>query len=106
MAIEKTLKSGRPTLDSATGKAINWDIEVTFKDGDFERDYSYSKDVTDLNKESSQFTKSDLLGYAPAVLDEVFAHHKLVSSGGYTPPTTTDNEFDIDSLSSGESRRD
>jgi hypothetical protein len=106
MAIEKTLKSGCPTVDSATGKAIRWDVEVTFNDGDFERDYSYSKDVTDLNKEPSQFTKSDLLGYAPAVLDEVFTHHKEVSSPDYVPPTSTDNEFDINGLSSGESRRD
>ncbi len=106
MATEKTLKSAFPTINTESGKAVRWEIEVTFKDGDFERDYTYSKDVTDLNKEPSQFTKSDLLGYAPAVLDEVFAHHKEVSSPDYVPPTSTDNEFDIDSLSSGETRRD
>ena len=99
MATQKTLKSGRPTVDTATGKAIRWDIEVTFKEGDFERDYSYSRDVTDLNKEPSDFTKSDLLGFAPVALDEVFAHHKEVSSPNYVAPTSTDNEFDVNSLS-------
>lgn len=101
MATVKTLKSGRPTVDTATGKAIRWDLEVTFTDGDFSRDYSYSKDVADLNKEPAGFTKAELLGFAPAVLDEVFAHHKEVFAGEYTPPTSTDNEFDLDSLAAG-----
>ena len=101
----KTLKSARPTVDTATGKAIRWDVEVTFTDGDFERDYSYSKDVADLNKEPTAFSKAELLGFAPAVLDEVFAHHKEVFSGDYVAPTSTDNEFDINSLASGNAKR-
>jgi hypothetical protein len=95
----KTLKSARPTVDTATRKAIRWDVEVTFTDADFSRDYSYSKDVVDLNKEPTAFSRSELLSFAPSVLDEVFAHHKMVFAGDYTPPTSTDNEFCLDSLS-------
>jgi hypothetical protein len=87
MATVKTLKSARPTVDSATNNAIDWNVEVTFTDGDFTRDYSYMKEVKDLNKPVEGFTKDELLGFAPAVLDEVFAHHKMVSAPGYVPPT-------------------
>jgi hypothetical protein len=104
MATTKTLKSARPTVDTATSKAIRWDCEVTISEGDFERDYSYSKDVADLNKEPTAFSKAELLGFAPAVLDEVFAHHKEVFAGDYTPPTQTDNEFCLDSLCPDEAR--
>lgn len=99
MATTKTLKSARPTVKTATGKVIRWDVEVTFKDGDFERDYSYSKDVEDLAKAPNAFTQAELLGFAPAVLDEVFAHHKLVSSGDYQPETECVNDFCISDLS-------
>jgi hypothetical protein len=100
----KTLKSARPTVDTATSKAIRWDCEVTISENDFERDYSYSKDVADLNKEPTAFSKAELLGFAPAVLDEVFAHHKEVFSGDYVAPTSTDNEFCLDSLCPDEAR--
>ena len=98
MAAVKELKSARPTVKTATGKVIRWDVEITFKDGDFERDYSYSKDVESLEKAPNAFTKADLLSYAPAVLDEVFAHHKLVFSGEYQPETECDNEFCLSDL--------
>jgi hypothetical protein len=100
----KTLKSARPTVDTATGKALRWDVEVTFTDADFSRDYSYSKEVADLNKEPTAFSRSELLSFAPSVLDEVFAHHKMVFAGDYTPPTQTDNEFCLDSLCPDEAR--
>ena len=100
----KTLKSARPTVDTATGKAIRWDVEVTFTDGDFSRDYSYSKEVANLNKEPTAFSRSELLSFAPSILDEVFAHHKEVTSPDYVPPTQTDNEFCLDSLCPDEAR--
>ena len=56
----------------------NYYYEVTFKDGDFERDYSYSVDA-EGTKVPSGYTKAELLAGAPAVLDEVFAHHKAVT---------------------------
>jgi hypothetical protein len=95
MAITKTIKSARPTVDTASGNVLSWNVEITFKDGNFERDYSYAKDVSDLNKAPSAFTQADVLGYAPAVLDEVFAHHKEVSAEGYTPPTEVINDFEF-----------
>ena len=95
MAITKTIKSARPTVNIASGNVLSWNVEITFKDGDFERDYSYAKDVADLNKAPSAFTQADVLGYAPAVLDEVFAHHKEVSAEGYTPPTEVINDFEF-----------
>lgn len=104
MAIVKTLKAARPTVSSETGKVANWDIEVTLADSGFERDYSYSADVFSADKAPNEFTREQLLALAPAVLDEVFAHHKQVSEGSYVPPTTTDNEFSLDSLASGGAR--
>ena len=97
MALTKTIKYARPTVDTASGNVITWNVEVTFKEGDFERDYSYSKDVKDLNKKPSAFTQADVLGYAPDVLDEVFAHHKEVFSDGYKAPTETINDFEFSS---------
>ena len=101
MAVTKALKSARPTTNAASGKVIRWDVEVTFKDGEFERDYSYSKEIAEPSKAPAEYTKAELLGFAPAVLDEVFAHHKEVFSGNYQPETETDNEFDLDSLAAG-----
>jgi hypothetical protein len=89
MATVKTLKAARPTVDSATNNVVNWNVEVTFTDGDFTRDYSYTKDITTGGKPVEQYTKDELLSFAPAVLDEVFAHHKMVSSPDYIPPTVS-----------------
>jgi hypothetical protein len=100
----KTLKSARPTVDTATGKVIRWDCEVTMSEGDFERDYAYSKEVAELAKAPTEYSQSELLSFAPSVLEEVFAHHKMVFAGDYTPPTQTDNEFCLSNLCPDEAR--
>lgn len=98
MAITKTLKSARPTVNVASGNVTRWDLEATFKDGDFERDYPYTFEVSGESKVPSAFTKAELIAAFPESLNEVFAHHKLVFSGDYTPETETVGDFDLDSL--------
>lgn len=97
MAITKEIKSARPTVNTASGHVLNWAVEITFTDADFSRDYSYQKDVADLNKKPEAFTKAEVLGYAPSVLDEVFAHHKEVFTGDHVPETTVLGDFEFSS---------
>jgi hypothetical protein len=94
----KTLKNARPTVNTESQKVTRWDCEVTMKDGSFERDYSYSVEA-DGSKAPNAYSKTELLAAAPAVLDEVFAHHKAVNDGTYKPETETVSDFDFDSLS-------
>jgi hypothetical protein len=95
MAVTKSIKHAVPTVDTASGNVVKWDVQVTFKDGDFERDYPYTKDVANLGKAPEAFTKAEVIGYAPDALDDVFAHHKDVFTGNYTPETEALNDFEF-----------
>lgn len=76
----KILNKATPRIRTSDNVVISWNIEVVFSydksDGTkFTRTYHHIEDVEFLNKLVTDFTKTELLGYIPIVLDEVFDTH-------------------------------
>ena len=80
----KTLKKATPTVRNSDGVVKVWEIEVVYQHNGFKRDYSHREEVEYLEKETSEYTKAQLIAMMPAVIDSVFDSHYDTFN---TPPT-------------------
>jgi len=93
MSIKKTIKAARPTVNSVSGYVLSWDVDITLREGSFEYNYNYSKDVANLNKIPSDFSEPEVLGYMPEGLEDVFKHHKEFLGGNNSSETIIVDDF-------------
>lgn len=97
----KILNKATPRIRTSDNIVISWNIEVVFSydkpDGTkFSRTYHHNEDVEYLNKLINDFTKTELLGYIPTVLDEVFDHHYETFNNPPTEQSITN--FNVNNL--------
>jgi hypothetical protein len=103
---DKVVSKAVPTIKT-DGTVKKWEIEVTYSypaagitttDTPLRRKFNQTEDVEYLNKKPEEFTKAELLSYAPiANLNMVFdsTYESVV-----LPPTETRHDsFDINTLS-------
>ena len=93
----KALSKAIPTVKT-NGKVKKWDLTVIYNCNGLTKDFSREADVEYLDKEPSDFTKDELLGFCNTVhLDMVFDSFYGSMTG--TPTEEKLNDFDITSLS-------
>lgn len=97
----KILKKARPKTIIATGVVKEWQIEVLFKhiraDGsEWTTSYEHTEDVAYLDKQPSEFTKAELIGFMNSNLDVIFDAHYEAHNTVATDETNDD--FDINTL--------
>ena len=85
----KALKKATPTVRTGDNIVKSWEIEVIYTHtrddaSTWTRDYSHTEDVEYLNKETSGFTKAELIGFMPSNMDVIFDAHYEAHN---TPPT-------------------
>ena len=76
----KTLKKATPTVRTGDNIVKSWEIEVIYthtRDDDttWSRAYPHTEDVEYLSKETSGFTKAELIGFMPSNMDVIFDAH-------------------------------
>lgn len=93
----KALSKAIPTVKN-NGKVKKWELTVVYNCNGLTKDFGRDVDVEYLNKEPSDFTKDELLGFCNTVhLDMVFDSFYGSMTG--TPTEEKLNDFDITSLS-------
>jgi hypothetical protein len=93
----KALSKAIPTVKT-NGKVKSWDLTVVYSCNGLIKDFGCGADVEYLDKEPSDFTKAELLGFCNTVhLDMVFDSFYGSMTG--TPTEEKVNDFDITSLS-------
>ena len=85
----KALKKATPTVRTGDNIVKSWEIEVIYTHtrddaSTWTRVYSHTEDVEYLNKETSGFTKAELIGFMPSNMDVIFDAHYEAHN---TPPT-------------------
>ena len=82
LQIEKVLKKAVPTVRTTDQVVKNWEITVMYKDAGtgWNRDYTHQEDVEYLELKPEGFTKEQLIGFMPSVLDAVFESHYLAAN--------------------------
>jgi hypothetical protein len=102
----KTLVSGIPTIDTATGFVSQWNFVVNVTESGegedlFSREYPLSWTIDTPSKAPGAYTQQELLNAVPAGIDGAFDAAYEVSQPSYTPPQESINDFDINTLPSG-----
>lgn len=93
----KALSKAIPTVKT-NGKVKKWDLTVAYSCNGLNKDFTREADVEYLDKEPTDFTKSELLNLCNIVhLDMVFDSFYGSMTG--TPTEEKLNDFDITSLS-------
>lgn len=93
----KALSKAIPTVKN-NGKVKSWALTVVYSCNGLIKDFGRDVDVEYLDKEPSEFTKDELLGFCNTVhLDMVFDSFYGSMTG--TPTETRVDDFDITTLS-------
>lgn len=97
----KALKKAIPTVRNDDNVVKSWDIEVIYThtrdDGTtWSRTYPHTEEVEYLNKETSDFTKAELIDFMSSNMDVIFDAHYEAHN---TPPTEEKiSNFNINDL--------
>ncbi len=97
MAVSKEWVSAKPKVN-VDGNVTEWFVEYKYTDGDFSHTFRKSEKIDTPSKTPNSYTKAELLELMDqGHWDDMF-NKKNNAYKNPTPVETTDNDFDINSL--------
>ncbi len=97
MSIKKEWISAIPKVNAA-GNVTEWKVKYKYTDGDFSHIFEKSEKIDTPSKTPNSYTKSELLELMNQEHWDDMFNKKNNAYKNPTPVETTDNDFDINSL--------